>query len=60
MFKIASVVGLGSLHTRKRVYLRRFGFGKGEMAYFLHIGKRSFYFYSKRVARPIKPQNVFA
>lgn len=59
MIKILSVTGIGSLHSRKRVIAKRYGIGKGNLAYYLHFGKRSFYFYSANCERPIKPQMVF-
>ena len=60
MKKIFASANVGSIHSRKRVNKTRYGFGKGEMAYMLHIGKRSFYFYPATCTRPIKPQAVFA
>lgn len=50
---------IGSFHMRKRVKASRYGIGKGEMSYMLHIGKRSFYFYPATCLRPIKPNDVF-
>lgn len=60
MRKAFSISNVGSFHTRKRVIARRYGIGKGEMSYMLHLGKTSYYFYPANCARPIKPQNVFA
>lgn len=50
----------GSFHTRARKLETRWGIGKGDMSYMLHVGKRSFYFYPMTCERPIRPNNVFA
>ena len=54
MIKLLSISNVGSLHSRKRVAKRRFGLGKGDMSYHLHVGKTSLYFYPANIVRPLK------
>ena len=59
MNKIFSVSRIGSFHSRKRVIKSRYGIGKGDMSYMLHVGKLSLYFFPANCKRPIKKNKVF-
>ena len=60
MKKIFSISRIGSFHSRTRLVTKRYGIGKGEMSYMMHVGYTSFYFYPANCIRPIKKNKVFA
>lgn len=59
MTKLFAITAIGTLYSRKRVRLSRWGVERGVLSTMIHMGKRSFYFYPASNKRSPKVQSVF-